>query len=59
MDIKDNQGIKDKVHIVLTGPDGKVKDERMPEDTEEAEELAAGILKSVAEELRKETGGNQ
>ena len=25
---KDSMGFKDKVHIVLTGPDGKVKDER-------------------------------
>jgi len=59
MDIKDNQGIKDKVHIVLTGPDGKVKDERMPEDTEEAEELATNILKAVSEELRKQEGTNE
>lgn len=25
---KDGVGIKESVHIVLTGPDGKVKDER-------------------------------
>ena len=28
MENKDELGIKDKIHIVLTGPDGKVKDER-------------------------------
>lgn len=53
MDMKDTQAIKDQVHIVLRGPDGKIKDERMPEDTVEAEELAAGVRKAVAEELRK------
>jgi len=29
---KDKFGIKDKIHIVLTGPDGKVKDERGEKD---------------------------
>lgn len=28
--IKDKLGIKEQLHIVLTGPDGKVKDERKP-----------------------------
>ena len=32
MDAKDDMGIKDKIHIVLTGPDGKVKDERRTEE---------------------------
>ena len=27
----DKQGIKSNIHIVLTGPDGKIKDERTPE----------------------------
>ncbi len=27
--MKDNLGIREKVHIVLRGPDGKVKDERL------------------------------
>ena len=27
---KDDVGIKDQVHIVLRGPDGKIKDERKP-----------------------------
>lgn len=29
-EIKENMGIRESVHIVLTGPDGKVKDERKP-----------------------------
>ena len=32
---KDDMGIKDKIHIVLTGPDGKVKDERKTEEDED------------------------
>ena len=28
---KDGMGIKDKIHIVLKGPDGEIKDERKPE----------------------------
>ena len=35
MDNKDKFGITDKVHIVLRGPDGKIKDERNTENTEE------------------------
>ena len=27
-EIKSKVGISDKIHIVLTGPDGKIKDER-------------------------------
>ncbi len=27
-EIKDEMGIKEQVHIVLRGPDGKIKDER-------------------------------
>ena len=29
-EIKESVGIKEKVHIVLRGPDGKIKDERVP-----------------------------
>ena len=29
-EIKDNMGMKDKIHVVLRGPDGEVKDERVP-----------------------------
>ena len=29
---KDEMGIKDKIHIVLTGPNGEIKDEREAED---------------------------
>lgn len=53
-ELKDSQEIRDQVHIVLRGPDGKIKDERMPEDTAEAEELATNILKAVSKELRKQ-----
>ena len=28
---KEDMGINDKIHIVLRGPDGKIKDERKPE----------------------------
>jgi len=28
MDKHDKQGIKSSIHIVLTGPDGQIKDER-------------------------------
>jgi len=31
-EIKEQIGIKDKVHIVLRGADGKVKDERKPRE---------------------------
>lgn len=30
MSLKDELGMKDKVNIVLRGPDGKIKDERKP-----------------------------
>ena len=29
-EINDSLGIKEKIHIVLRGPDGKIKDERKP-----------------------------
>ena len=29
-EIKEQMGISEKVHMVLTGPDGKIKDERKP-----------------------------
>ena len=29
-EIKSQMGISEKVHMVLTGPDGKIKDERKP-----------------------------
>jgi len=32
-EIKDEMGIKEQVHIVLRGPDGKIKDERKPRQT--------------------------
>ena len=32
MDNKDDVGIKDKIHIVLTGSNGKIKDERKIEE---------------------------
>lgn len=36
---KDSQPIKDQVHIVLYGPDGKIKDERKPqEETDESDD---------------------
>ncbi len=31
-DIKEDVGIKEKIHIVLRGPDGKVKEERKTRD---------------------------
>lgn len=38
MEHKDNQPIRDKVHIVLRGPDGKIKDERKTqEETDDKE----------------------
>lgn len=33
---KDDMGIKDKIHIILTSPDGKVKDERKTEEVRDA-----------------------
>lgn len=36
---KDEMGIREAIHIVLRGPDGKIKDERKPEeDKDEIEE---------------------
>lgn len=32
---KDNMGIREKVHIELRGPDGKIKDERNLEEDED------------------------
>ena len=29
-EFKAKMGINDKIHIVLRGPDGKIKDERLP-----------------------------
>ena len=37
MEAKDQMSFKDKVHIVLTGPDGKVKDERKVGDETDEE----------------------
>ena len=37
MENKEKLGIKDKIHIVLTGPDGKVKDERGEENATDKE----------------------
>ncbi len=31
-DLGDKTIIKDKIHIVLTGADGKIKDERKPQE---------------------------
>ncbi len=39
---KEEMGIKDKIHIVLRGPDGKVKDERKTEEAENAEGKDSG-----------------
>lgn len=36
---KDDVGIREKVHIVLTGPDGKVKDERKPSKSKKRTEV--------------------
>ena len=36
-ELKDGQAISDKVHIILRGPDGKVKDERKTEEDKENE----------------------
>jgi len=44
---KDDFGIKDKVHIVLRGPDGKVKDERTPDEKRET------TRKALIDEIRK------
>ena len=52
MELNDSQGIKDKVSIVLIGPDGKVKDKRSPEDIE-AKSLIEATARALAEELEK------
>ena len=36
-DIEEQVGIKDKIHIVLRGPDGEIKDERGGEDEADEE----------------------
>ena len=38
-DIKDEIGIKEKLHIVLRGPDGKIKDERKPRKQKKIQEV--------------------
>jgi len=49
-EIKEQVGISEKVHIVLTGPDGKVKDERKPRQQIKRKEVRnARIKKDVLE----------
>ena len=52
MEIHDSQAIRDQVHIVLRGPDGKVKDERTLDSTE-SNEKREDIAKALADELKK------
>lgn len=40
---KDDFGIKDRIHIVLKGPDGKVKDERKTEEDKDARDKKSRI----------------
>lgn len=42
MDVEEKVGIKDKIHILLTGPDGKVKDERKPEEDKDVTDKRSG-----------------
>ena len=42
-ELKDGMGFQDKIHIVLTGPDGKVKDERKPEEDKDARTKRHGL----------------
>lgn len=42
-EVKEDMGIKDKVHIVLKGPDGKVKDERKTEEDKDARDKKSRI----------------
>lgn len=44
-DLKEDMGMKDKVHIILRGPDGKIKDERKSEEVKNVKEIRHGIQK--------------
>ena len=37
-EFKADMGIEDKIHIVLRGPDGKIKDERKPREAKKVKE---------------------
>lgn len=47
MDRHDKQGIKSNIHIVLTGPDGKIKDERTSESIRKEKEVKDGEKSST------------
>ncbi len=53
-EIKDSMGINDKLHIVLRGPDGKIKDERIPRKPIKKTEV-----RNVRDETRVRSGNTQ
>ena len=50
----DKMGINDKIHIVLRGPDGKIKDERLPRKPIKKTEV-----RNVRDEARIRSGNTQ
>ena len=53
-EIKDSMGINDKLHIVIRGPDGKIKDERIPRKPIKKTEV-----RNVRDETRVRSGNTQ
>ena len=51
---KDSMGIKDKIHIVLRGPDGKIKDERL-----QRKPIKKTEVRNVRDEARIRSGNTQ
>ena len=53
-EFKEDMGISDKLHIVLRGPDGKIKDERLPRKPIKKTEV-----RNVTDETRVRPGNTQ
>ncbi len=54
MPFNDEMGIDDKIHIVLRGPDGKIKDERLPRKPIKKTEV-----RNVTDETRVRSGNKK
>ena len=54
MPFKEDMGINDQMHLVLRGPDGKIKDERLPRKPIKKTEV-----RNVRNETRVRSGNTQ
>ncbi len=53
-EFKEDMGINDKIHIVLRGSDGKIKDERLPRKPIKKTEV-----RNVTDETRVRSGNQE